>query len=323
MKCIDWREASSDLTTPLYATERARWATALDWDSGINWVVIEAARAQGTLPGYLVLDNAGKVAGWAFYHLHEDILQIGGLTSRTSSIARSLLDTIMRSPEAARAKDVSCFVLPDGPSLTAFVQRRFDALRFRYLRRTINGEQHHGLTAVNQALPRHSLSDAARLRPWHADRDAPDTVRLLAAAYDGSTAARCFAPRGGMDGWVHYVRQLIRTPACGVFLPAASFAARDTGGALSGAILTTSIGAQSAHVAQVVVAPTHARRGIGRRLLESACNAAAAEGRRYVTLLVAEDNDAALALYTDAGFESRSEFLFGSRARPIPRVNAA
>ena len=118
MKCIDWREASSELTTPLYATERARWAAALDWDSGINWVVIEAARAQGTLPGYLVLDNAGRVAGWAFYHLHEDILQIGGLTSRTNSVARSLLDTIMRSPEAARAKDVSCFVLPESVSET-------------------------------------------------------------------------------------------------------------------------------------------------------------------------------------------------------------
>jgi ribosomal protein S18 acetylase RimI-like enzyme len=320
MKLIDWREASSELVAPLYVAEQRRWQTELDWDSSINWVLVEAARTQGALPGYLVLDRASAVVGWAFYYLHEDVLQVGGLSGRTSSVARRLLDTIMRSPEAGRAKDVSCFVLPDRPASGAFVQRRFDTLRFEYLRRQVFGIQPPSVDAWTQTP---SLSDTTRLKPWSAIDDAPDTVRLLASAYGSSTAARCFSPRGGMDGWVHYVRQLIRTPACGVLLPAGSFAVRDADGTLCGVILTTSIGPQSAHVAQIAVAPSHTRQGLGRRLVNAACAAAASEGRRYVTLLVAEDNTAARSLYASLGFEPRSEFLFGWRARPIPRAVAA
>ena len=194
MKATDWRELGPERVAPLYAAERARWAGLLDWDSPANWLLVEAARVQGVLPGYVVLDRAGAVAGWAFYYLHEEVLQIGGLTGRTASIARCLLDTIMRSPEAARAKDVSCFVLPDRPASSAFVQRRFDALRFLYLRRSIGGTQPaNSLTGGAAGMP--SLTELTRVRAWHAD-DAPDTVRLLAAAYDSTTAARCFAPGG-------------------------------------------------------------------------------------------------------------------------------
>ena len=318
MKCIDWREAPAEVVAPLYAAEHARWARELDWDATANWIVIEAARTQGTLPGYLALDRSGKVAGWAFFHLQDDVLQVGGLTGRTHSIARTLLNTIMRSPEAGRARDVSCFVLPDQPATTAFVQRRFEALAFLYLRRDITapaaGDASSRLTPV---------AHPARLRPWSAQHDAPDTVRLMAAAYGNSAAARCFAGRRGLDGWVHYVRQLIHTPGCGVLLPSASVAARTPDGTLCGAVLTTSIGPTAAHIAQIVVDPSHARQGLGRRLVEAACVAVRGEGRRYMTLLVAEDNAPARALYDGAGFEPRSQFLFGWRARPIPRTAAA
>ena len=317
MKCIDWREASTDVVAPLYAAERARWARELEWDSAANWMVIEAARVLGALPGYLALDRSGEVAGWAFYTLQDDVLQVGGLTGRTHSVARTLLNTIMRSPEAARASDVACFVLPDQPATTAFVQRRFEGLAFLYLRRDLH-EHQTGATDASVSVP--TSAHAARLEPWGTPTDGPDTIRLLASAYGTSRAARCFAGHRGLDGWVHYLRQLINTPACGVLLPAASVAARAPDGTLCGAVLTTSIGPRAAHIAQLVVDPNHARQGLGRRLVDAACAVAASEGRRYMTLLVAEDNTAARALYARARFHQRSQFLFGWRARPIPRV---
>ena len=323
MKPIDWREVGPEVVAPLYAAERARWMRELDWDSAMNWVLIEATRAQGALPGYVVLDQSGAVAGWAFYFLHEQVLQIGGLTGRSTSVARCLLDVIMRSPEAARAKDVSCFVLPDRPASAAFVQRRFDAQRFLYLRRSIDRGQYAASSSEASEIPTPLLNETTRFKVWNTSDDAPDTVRLFATAYGESTAARCFAAGRGLDGWVHYVKQLIRTPACGLLLPTASFTARASNGALQGVVLTTSIGPRSAHVAQLVVDPACARQGIGRRLLDTASAAAASEGRRHVTLLVSEDNAKAQALYTSAGFEKRSEFLFGWRDRPIPRSAAA
>ena len=317
VKCVDWREADRTVVAPLYAAEQARWATELDWDTAANWVLVETARAQRTLPGYLALDRGGAVAGWAFYYLHDEVLQIGGLTGRTNLVARHILDTIMRSPEAARARDVAYFVLPDRPATGAFVQRRFDALTFLYLRRRIDWLTPNAVCLSDGVMQ--PQSQAPGLRPWDAQDDAADTIRLMDDAYGTSTSARCFAGRGGLGGWVHYVRQLIHTPACGVLLPTGSFAARAANGTLCGAVLTTSIELQTAHIAQLVVAPSHWRQGLGRRLLDAACTAAAVEGRRYVTLLVAEDNDAARALYGCSAFEERSKFLFGWRSRPIPR----
>jgi ribosomal protein S18 acetylase RimI-like enzyme len=104
---------------------------------------------------------------------------------------------------------------------------------------------------------------------------------------------------------VHYLRQLINTPACGVLLPAASVAARASDGTLCGAVLTTSIGPRAAHIAQLVVDPDHARQGLGRRLVDAACAVAASEGRRYMTLLVAEDNTAARASATHSSGRHR------------------
>ncbi len=317
MKCIDWRDAAPEVIAPLYTAEHARWSSTLDWDSTANWLVIEAARMQGILPGYLAVDRSGAIVGWAFYHLHEGVLQIGGLTGRTHSVARTLLNTIMRSPEAAQARDVACFVLPDQPATTAFVQRRFEALAFHYLRRNVSGLRPDAKTPSANLTA--SDQQPVRITAWRARDDAPDAVRLMASAYGSSKAARCFAGGTGVEGWVHYVRQLIRTPACGVLLPTASFVARTSDDGLCGAVLTTSIGPQAAHVAQLVVDPGHVRQGLGRRLLDAACTTVASEGRRYVTLLVAEDNGPARALYATAGFEERSRFLFGWRPRPIPR----
>ena len=116
---------------------------------------------------------------------------------------------------------------------------------------------------------------------------------------------------------------VLTPPACGVLLPTCSFSALAPDGSLCGVVLTTSIGPSAAHVAQLVVSPNHARQGIGRRLLDRACAVAASEGRRSVTLLVSEDNEAALALYRSSGFDERSQFLFGWRTRPIPRSAAA
>ena len=102
MKATDWREVGPEVVAPLYAAERARWMQELDWDSAMNWVLIEATRANGSLPGFVVLDQSGAVAGWAFYFLHEHVLQIGGLTGRTTSVARCLLER--------RTSPVSCFL---------------------------------------------------------------------------------------------------------------------------------------------------------------------------------------------------------------------
>src|SRR5579863_5861597 len=60
----------------------------------------------------------------------------------------------------------------------------------------------------------------------------------------------------------------------------------------------------SAYVANVAVAPSHRRRGIGRALLIAQIDRARADGRRALELDVALDNVHARKLYESLGFEA-------------------
>jgi len=60
--------------------------------------------------------------------------------------------------------------------------------------------------------------------------------------------------------------------------------------------------ADEAEILTFAVAPAARRRGLGRALLETAMVLLAAQGAATLLLEVAEENAAALALYTSAGF---------------------
>ena len=88
----------------------------------------------------------------------------------------------------------------------------------------------------------------SHLRTWTED-DGVDTVRLLARAYTGSSAARAFAPRGTLEEWAQYVAQIIKTPGCGRFLQPASVSVQHPADdRLRGLVLTTSLQRDTAHI---------------------------------------------------------------------------
>jgi ribosomal protein S18 acetylase RimI-like enzyme len=148
-------------------------------------------------------------------------------------------------------------------------------------------------------------------------------VRLMARAYAGVRAARCFAPRGTLEEWATYVAQLVKMPACGVFMPSASLAATEAGhDGPRGVLIATSLAPETAHIAQVIVDPSLRRRGVARDLIETTCALVADAGCTRITLLVAEDNTPALELYRAAGFETTAHFLYATRQAPT-RVRSA
>jgi ribosomal protein S18 acetylase RimI-like enzyme len=132
-----------------------------------------------------------------------------------------------------------------------------------------------------------------------------------------------------MEQWIHYLRQLLTTPACGVVMPAASrmlrmFRADGSGSDLIGFVLATAVAADTAHIAQLVVDPAWRGRRMAERLVRAACAAAREAGHTRVTLIVDDANAAACALYRRLGFTYTSEFVFA--ARPMPtrkRMKAA
>jgi ribosomal protein S18 acetylase RimI-like enzyme len=302
MTCQDWRDAPAQDIAPLVETERRRWLDALKWDTASSFAIVEQGRRAGSVPGWLVRSTDGAIEGWTYYVLHDGALQIGGVTASRPAVARQLIDAVMHSTEADLARRLTCFVFPESRSIeSAFERQRFTTSRTRYLLKSLGTQPD-----VPAAMP-------VGVRKWRDDDLAP-TVRLLAAAYRGVPGASCFAPDGGIEQWAHYAGQLTRVPACGQFDPSLSFVAtapRATD--LLGVVMTTRISNESAHIAQLAVAPSARRGGLARQLLSATFAAVEAAGLSSITLMVDASNSAASSLYTDLGFTERARFLYGSR----------
>lgn len=118
--------------------------------------------------------------------------------------------------------------------------------------------------------------------------------------------ARCFD-----DAWsAESILALMRTPGAFAFL------ARD-GDAAAGFILCRAA-ADECEIVVLGVVPERRRRGVGRRLLESALVAACGLGAARMFLEVADDNVAAQGLYAARGFRE-----VGRRRGYYARANAA
>lgn len=316
----DWRDIPPADLAPLYQAESRRWHETLGWDLAPSWAIVEEARQAGRVPGLVARNGHTVPIGWAFYVLHEGVLQVGGLVGESAAAVRGLLDRILQSPEARLARGFTGFLFPGSASVQSALERqRFLLTRHLYLERA--------LTEADAAVTVGDGADAApaaasghvRVLPF-AQADPADVVRLMARAYAGRPEARCFAPDGRLEQWAHYVGQLLAMPAIGVYLPSASFVVKDDGGRLLGTIVTTSLSRGTAHIAQVVVHPDCRRAGLARRLVDAACGASQAAGHSRVTLLVAESNEPARTLYARLGFAPSAHFLYATRPALARRV---
>ncbi len=256
MICDDWGDIETASLEREFAREHVRWAEALHWDLGESLRLIERARGARQLSGLVVRDRAGRIAGWTFYLLRNEILEVGALVGRSASATRHLLDGILASPEAELAKELSCFVFPTSPSLRSALERRhFSVTRFPYMERT--------LMANLDPMPGTAPGiESVRLRSW-TDADAVGTVRLLGEAYAGSPAERCFAPHKNLGEWAQYVGQLLGSPGCGTFMPDWSVIAEERSTqAVVGVVMATRVAPGTAHIAQVAIDPSLGGRGL-------------------------------------------------------------
>lgn len=290
---------------PLYEAECDRWRARLDWNLRPSCDIIEEARRAGRLGGHLVRRDDGTLAGWSFFVLHDERLQIGGLVADTRASGLALIDAALGSAEGRRARGVSCYLFPEFPWVREILETsRFHVEPHRYMTT--------GLTS----------SAAAEVPSWPAGltlrafADAPGDaiVALLGRAYADMPDARCYAPDGRPSQWAHYVLQLLQTGACGRYLPTASAALVEASGELAGAILMTAIGDRTAHLAQIVVDPRWRGRALARDLYSWSRAVVQQAGYARMTLLVAEGNHAARRLYQRLGFCDTAVFLHGWRA---------
>jgi ribosomal protein S18 acetylase RimI-like enzyme len=311
----DWRDLDPRELAALYRSESARYRSALQWDLEPSCRIIEDARASGRLPGLVVRRGDGEIAGWTYFVVYEGILQIGALVAESASALRRLLDHVLQSTEASYCRSLTAFLYPSSPSLLAALERqRFMVERHPYLARPV-------ACGPSAATVRKGLSPEFRLRLL-GEVDPADVVRLSARSYAGMSEARCFAPDGRLDQWAHYLGQLLATPACGRYLPTASFAIeRRDSRELAGAMVVTALAPETAHIAQIVVDPACRRAGLAAELVGASLAQVREDGYSVLSLIVAEANAPARGLYARLGFSETASFVFASRAALTRRTS--
>jgi ribosomal protein S18 acetylase RimI-like enzyme len=314
MRALDWRFLSSEDAGHLHEAEAARWLSALHWDTRPALARVELARSAGTLPGLIARDDRGAIRGWAFYLVHEGVLQVGAFVADSPLATATLLDAIARTREAAAASAIMFFVFSTAPDLVEqLTARGFTVERYRYLQAGLTPGA-SGLGPVRPAEPAQSPDPAPETwnpARWNA------VAALLRRAYAADDAARPFARGGTPHEWLEYVMQLATTNACGWFFPEASVTIHGASPAeLDGATLITRLAPDTAHLAQIAIAPEARGRGLARRLLTASLDAARAAGCVRATLLVSERNAAAGRLYDAMRFQDVAAFVSASRGQP-------
>jgi ribosomal protein S18 acetylase RimI-like enzyme len=294
----DWREADPAVLGECYEREQQHWLDGLSWDTTWTWATVEQARFARGLPGYIAVDDGGRVQGWTFYVIDDGAAHIGGLVASSEETTRALLDSVLQGSAHADVDATACFVLDRAPGLTAALARHGFAVEpFHYL----------SLALRSRGLSLESQEAAAVAEPWR-DGDLEAIAGLLAASYPDD-AGRHFAPGGN---WEKYATGLVEQAGCGVFDTNLTRVVRGEGG-VRGAVLVTSISAAAAHVAQLAVAPEYRGRGVARHLVHEAAARAAMAGKRELTLLVGDSNERARRLYAAMGFTQKAIFLAARR----------
>ena len=305
MTVRDWRTIAATEMARLYATETARWIRDLAWDPAPALVAVEVARTTWGLPGLVSVDVRGRVRGWTFYLPVQDRLDVGGFVSDSPDTTTALVDAVIE--RAGSSQRLGGLVYATAPGLAStLASRHVPCERYSYRLRRLDETSGSAVTCGTRPLVR----PPDVLRHW-SESDIDATSELLYESYERNAGP--IGPGATLDDWHGYVTNLVRHAGCGTLLPALS-RVLTVDGVVTAAALVSTIAAPTAHLVQLAVHRAHQGTGLGRMLLAAAVDASQSAGFSAMSLLVAENNEAALRLYQEAGFMEQATFISFSSA---------
>ena len=299
MIAVDWRTLDATEMAPLYATETGRWLRELAWDSAPAWAAVELARTTWGLPGLVCVDVTRRVRGWTFYLPVKDRLDIGGFVSDSSEGTAILVDALLE--RAGSPQRLGGLVFATAADLASILtSRHVFHQRYSYRLRRLDEAPSSLMVSDRQPLRWPGL-----LRAW-SESDIDATSELLYESYDRNAGP--IGPGATLHDWREYVTNLSCHGGCGMLSPLLS-RVLTIDGVVAAATLVSTIAPQTAHLVQLAVRRAQQGAGLGHALLATAVEASRHAGFRAISLLVAQDNEAALRLYQQAGFVEQGTFV--------------
>lgn len=321
---LDLRLLRARELAPLFEEEQRSWTEELHWDYRPSAEMIRKHLDAHTLPGYVALSR-GQVAGYCFF-VHEDTKGLlGDLYVReehrrerpydtSAGIATVLLEHALETLEhAPLVRRIEAQLIPFGiePLAPVFLTHDFRSFPRLFM--------YKPLPPAPPPAPATGPA-AAALRPWD-DRHFEAMADLIVAAYSSHVDSQINDHYDSRSGAMRFLKNIVIFPGCGLFQRDASFVAveaesqaRSRGAdVLLGAVLASQVAPQVGHITQICVRQQWQGQGLGRRLLEAALAQLVAKGYQGVSLTVTAENEAAVKLYLQLGFEIIKGFAAFSR----------
>jgi ribosomal protein S18 acetylase RimI-like enzyme len=304
VELLDLRHFSAYQLRPLLLEEAELWEQRLQWEYRDAVELLLQYLDSRMLPGFAARYQ-GRVIGYTFCVYEGNKAVIGDIfISQTIEPAmglgplllQQLLDMLDASPDLERVE--SQLLLYNAGELS-IPFRRAGYTSFPRLYQECWLEGAYG----GQEIP-----EGLELVAWTPSLYQA-VAELIHAAYAGHVDALINDQYRTLHGSLRFLHNIVRFPGCGDFDPAASWLLRDRAdGAIAGVVLSSRIGAETAHITQLCVGGEYRGRGVGGYLLDHVMGVLKELGYRTITLTVSEANEGAVRLYQRAGFRTRHHF---------------
>jgi ribosomal protein S18 acetylase RimI-like enzyme len=301
---IDLRDLTAEHLAPLLEEEIAAWRSGLDWDFTASADLVRRFVHLRALSGFALMGPTG-VDGYSYYVAEEGKGLIGDFFVRAAARSReaehrlleAVLQAIWRTPGMRRVE--AQLMMLGGPlDRDTPYARWFRSYPRKFLEVNLPPDAPWRARERSNAL----------FSPWSESRQ-DDAARLIASAYRGHVDSQINDQYRSPGGARRFLSNIVQYPGCGAFFAPASFGAWDRAGrTLCGVSLASLVAAETGHITQICVAPTHQGQGIGYELLRRSLTALAAHGCRRASLTVTAANESAVQLYERMGFRNRRDF---------------
>ena len=287
---------------PLMEEEERIWMSDLGWDYSPIRQILASFVKQKQLPGYVAL-NPQRAIGYTYFLINQAKGIIGTLyasdTNQSQEAVEQLLSlTISCLKNSQGIQRIESQIMPfhnRGISST-FTQHGFNYYPRYYLDLSLD------------TMPKNSdLYSEEKIVPWSLDY-LERAAEMTVISYRNQTDAEICEDYRTKSGCEGYVRSLVENPACGIFMPKASFISLDKQGSSCGFIICSRISTQVAMIPQIAVHPSYQGRGLGNSLIHRSLKELKASGFHTVSLMVTEKNRRAFDWYRRLGFKIRKEF---------------
>jgi len=302
IEILDLRHFPAPRLRAVLEKEADLWNQRLHWDYRYSSRLLMQYLDNRMLPGYAALE-ADRVIGFAFCVYEETKAVIGDVFALPGPVPGSdveveatllnhLFETLLNSPQLDRI-ETQLLLHPTGRHGPLFRKAGFNLFR-----RLFMVQSPRSLAGA----PVEPLPADLELRPWR-DEEMSAAARLISEAYGGHPDSFINDQYRSPHGSMRFLNNIIRYSGCGVFCPPVSFILVDRESReLVAIVLGSRVSAESGHITQICVRPSHRRRGLARRLLSIAGREFVRQGVEEISLTVTEANTDAVHLYLDESY---------------------